>query len=172
MTTVQLNFLEEPAQGGYREPDTFVTCEECGARLLRSERHDHPHDVTGEGYSVAGSNIKPEYRNNSPSETASIDDEEADEEGQAELVGRLFDVTLSYKVDYRFRIPAWSKHEAKDVAKELKIDATPADSMLVHTDRREVREIYEDDPEIPDDWDPYGSTRLHKVYGTAGEGDA
>lgn len=43
-------------------PSTFVTCEECGERMLRSEVFDHERDIDGEESTVAGSNLKPEYR--------------------------------------------------------------------------------------------------------------
>lgn len=123
-------------------PDTMLWCEDCEEFVLRSRRYEHPHDLVD----------------------LNEEDDEEDEE-RPERVGALYDITISVSVDYRFRIPAYSESQAKERAKDLRFDAKPADSYVVHTDEREVMEIMSTDPKLPDDWDPYGNTRIWEVYG-------
>lgn len=114
------------------QPDTLVTCEQCGERIMRTDFLDHPCDV------IVG------------------DDDDDDDE--PERVGSMYDITLEYSTTYRLRVPAWSEHEAEDRAKDLVGDLTPADRHHLHTDRREISELTTDD--VPDDYDPYGSEPL------------
>lgn len=79
-------------------------------------------------------------------------------DNEPEQVGSYFDVTLEYTTTYRFRVPAHSKHEAKDIAEDWQLDARPADSYLVHTETREESSIMSTD--VPDDWDMCGSELL------------
>lgn len=135
-------------------PETFIWCEECDEYILRSKRFDHPHDFdTGPSA----------FRIVSAGDDDEVEVEE-EPEPEPERVGSWHDVTLSYSVDYRFRIPAYSEHEAKDRAADLKLDAYPADSYQVHDRIREVKEIMSDDDELPDDWDPYGGEPLWDVF--------
>lgn len=125
-------------------PNTFIYCEECDAHLLLSDRATHEHDL------YAG-NI-----------TTSVSDyEHDDEEETVEKVGAWYDITLSYSVDYRFRLPACTEHQAESLAKDLRIDATPADRHSVHTRRSKVDDIFEDDSQLPDDFDPFGGESLY-----------
>lgn len=128
-------------------PETMLWCETCEEFILRGDRFAHPHDLVDDF------------------------DEEDDDSGtddsvgeKPERVGGVYEITLSYTVDYRFRVPAWSEHEAKERAEDLKLDARPVDSYQVHSRDREIREIMSDDPEVPDDWDPYGGTPLWEVF--------
>jgi len=122
-------------------PGTFVECDQCGDVMLRSQRFDHEHEVSP-------ASIR----------TAPVSDDEQDEDDVDEKVGSWWDITLEYNVTYRFKLPAYSKHRAEEIAKDWKLDAKPADSIHVHTDRREGSDIFESD--APDDWDKYGSEPL------------
>lgn len=74
--------------------------------------------------------------------------------GEPAYLGALYDVTLSYTVEYRFRVAGQSKSAAKDRARDWALDATPADKFLVHTDMDEVAAYDESDTDIPDVLDP------------------
>jgi len=126
-----------------RRPQTMLWCETCEEFVLRRYQRSHPHEL---------------------SELTDSDDGDEDE-SDPEKVGAFYTVTLSYSVDYRFTVPAWSEHEAKERAEELSLDAHPADSYLVHTETNEGETIMSDDPELPEDYDPYGGTMLWDAYG-------
>jgi predicted nucleic acid-binding Zn-ribbon protein len=127
-------------------PTTLVTCPDCGEVLFRYERHDHPHDVFAE-----------------PDDGG--DGGDGGDEDEPERIGAVYDITLEYTTTYRFRVPAYSEHEAKERARDLQLDARPADAYLVHTDEREVKEILSDDDLLPDDFDVYDGTPVWEVYG-------
>jgi hypothetical protein len=127
----------------------MLWCDETQSWVLRSCRFQWPHEL---------------YE--SPDD-ATDDDSDDDDDGddEPERVGGMYDITLEYTVTYRFRVPAWSEHEAKDRAEDLQLDARPADSYLIHSEDREVEEIMSDDPKLPDGYDTYGGTPLWDVYG-------
>ena len=58
---------------------------------------------------------------------------------EEDTAGHWFDVTSSVETVYRFWIPAYSKHRAKEIAEERCWDASPVDSHVMHTKYREVR---------------------------------
>jgi len=148
MSTEQQTLSGETSDKGRERPDTFVVCVETEEFILRSRRFDWPHDtVSVEEW------FEPEEDD--------ADESPYDEYDADEKVGAYYDITLEYTVSYRFRVPAFSEHEATEVAKDLKLDARPADSYHVHTDKREVSDI--ERQELPDDWDPYGGERIHEV---------
>lgn len=138
----QMTLTGEEADDHVR-PDTFLWCQECGNFILRSRRALHPHELVERD-----------------------DEDETEGEREPERVGGIYDITLSYSVDFRFRIPAWSEHEAKDRALDL-VDYPNncADMYQLHSEDREVKELFEDDAGVPDDFDPYGRTMLWEVYG-------
>lgn len=148
MSVTQTTLDGSEANFDRQRPETMLWCAETEQWVLRSQRSDWPYSL----YQSPGAVAVAE-----DSEIA-VDGEGEDDE--AEKVGGVYDITLSYSVDYRLRVPAWSEHEAEERAKELVVDATPADRMHVHTDRREVKELYEDSGMVPDDYDPYGATPL------------
>lgn len=79
-----------------------------------------------------------------------------------DAVGAWWDVRLHYNAEYAFRIPAWEKHQAIEVAEERRFDrARPDDEWLVHTEVSEQDMIAFE--ETPQGWDPYGPVRLHEV---------
>lgn len=146
MSVVQTTLSGGEAEDGRQRPETFQWCHECEEWILRSRFGPHwDHDFEAQ---------------RTDAETDDDGDDEENEPLEPERVGSWYDITLSYNVEYRFRVPAWNEHQAEDLAKDWKFDARPADSYHVHTDRREVKEIMSDDPKLPDDWDPYGDERL------------
>ena len=92
-------------------------------------------------------------------------DEEDEGDDGPEKVGEMFRITLSYTVDYRFRIPAWSESEAKRRAEELHWDVRAADEYLLHSDIDALFDIKDNHEKVPDDYDPYGDKMLWEVYG-------
>lgn len=145
----QQTLTMEDADAEREKPDTFRWCHDCEEFVLRSrwESHDE-HDWRAQR----------QTENDGGDGDGNGGDD--DEDDVVEKVGSWYDITLSYSVDYRFKIPAYSEHAAEEIAKELKLDARPADAMHVHTEKREVKEIYADDEALPDDYDPYGGERL------------
>jgi len=138
---------------------TRYWCDRCEAPHLVADMDTHGHgDYLYESREVAEETaLKPIMQR---------EDSDGDEEDdEPEKVGEMFDITLSYSADYRFRVPAWSESQAKERAKDLMWDADPQDMIHVHTDARSVKEIYEDDGGVPDGYDPYGSEMLYEVYG-------
>jgi len=154
VSATQYTLELEATDAGRERPGTFRYCEHCETWVLRSrwEPHDDHHY----------------WATRWTGEEDSTDSEDA--EGDAKRVGAYYDITISYSVDYRFRVPAWSDHEAEDIAEDWVLDATPADRMKVHTEKREIRELFEDDSEVPEDYDPYGSELLHEAVERAEDG--
>jgi len=138
-------------------PRTLIWCDDCQDYILRSERFDHEHDM------MTPINI-PKTMGGADSDE---DSEEEEEDEEPEEVGSYYDVTLEYNVTYRFSVPAYSEHEAKDIAKDWQLDARPADSYHVHTETREGKSIMSTD--TPDDWDMYGSELLWEALERAAE---
>lgn len=154
MSIVQTTLGGDTTDEGREKPDTFRWCHDCEEWVLRSRFGPHrDHDY---------------WAQKKAADTGDSGSGE-EEDGEPEKVGAWYDITLSYSVDYRFRVPAHTKHQAEEIAKEWKFDAKPADSYHVHTDRREIKEIWEDDEDLPDDFDPYGSELLWEAFERAKE---
>lgn len=98
-------------------------------------------------------------------DTVTVRDGDSDEE-----VGSWYDVTLHVEHTYRFRIPAFSKHRAKDIADEWKWDTSPSDAHTLHTTTREISSITLAD--LPDDYDQYGGEPLHEALDRVEDGDS
>ena len=147
--SVQQTLTGETTAEPRQRPDTWNWCHECEDWILRSawlEHKDH-------------------------SEAAAPEPDDSNEEGEndePERVGGVYDIDLEYSVTYRIRVAAWSEHEAEDRAKDLVIDAQPADSFHLHTDKRQVKEVMSDDAKVPEDYDPEMGTPLWEVYGSDG----
>jgi len=132
------------------KPDTLLWCDETNQWVLRSCHYQWPYKLYE----------SPEQAQESDSDDS--DDNEEDDEPMR--VGGMYDITLEYSVTYRFRVPAWSEQEAKERAQDLKLDARPADSYLIHSEDREITEIMSDHEKLPDDYDPYEGTPLWEVW--------
>jgi hypothetical protein len=130
-----------------------VWCADCDEWHLTEDPYNHDHEL---------------YQ--SPDEINAFAEEE-DEEDEPEKVGEMFRVELSYSMTYTFKVPAWSEHQAKERAKDLRLvsGVSPSDMFLVHSDTSSLTELYEDNDRVPDDYDPYGSEPLWSVYGEGGE---
>lgn len=155
--TAQRTLTGEEADERTR-PDTFVFCDECDDYLPRSEKPTHEHDLYPGSKAVRSGDL----RDHEP-------DDEGEEDDEPEKLGAWYDITLSYSVDYRFRVPACTKQAAKCLAKDLKFDAKPADSHHVHTRRSKVDGIFEDDAGLPDDFDKFGGESLYDAIERAEE---
>lgn len=149
----QLTLDGEPTDEGRTRPSTLVTCYRCGEVMLRSEKFDHPHSLT-----------RPDDSSHHAMEPGEDPREEEDDGPRADWpdpVGEWYDITLSYNVDYRFKLPAINERQAEELAKEWATDARPADQFHVHTDTTNRGEV--DPEELPEDFDPYGGERLWEV---------
>jgi len=160
-----LSIVQTTLSGGETDeertrPNTFQWCEHCEDFVLRSRWPDHEeHHLRAAG----------KFYHSSSGDAADDDGEEEDE--TVEKVGAWYDVTISKSADYRFSVPAYSEHRAKEIAKEWSWDAMPADAMVVHTETREMEEIWEDDETLPDDFDPYSSERVYDAMQRAKDDD-
>lgn len=152
---VQITLEGDETDDERERPDTFMWCPETQQWVLRSLRFDWPHDL----YESPEAFVEHLNDTSEPDDSGLSTDED-----EAERVGGVYEIELSYSVDFRFRIPAWSEHEAKERAADL-VDYPNncADMFQVHSDHREVKELFEDDEIIPDDYDPYGGTPLWEV---------
>jgi len=147
--SVQQTLTGDQTDDDREKPDTFRWCNHCDEWVLRSRWGPHDdHDWRAQ---------RRAERRDDDSNHIDTDDSIDDE---PEEVGQWYTITLSYSVDYRFKVPGTTEYLAKETAKDLRLDAKPTDSMHVHTEVREGSTIYEDDPDLPDDYDPYGSERL------------
>ena len=152
---VQSTLTGETTEQERERPSTWMWCGETEQWVLRSMRYDWPHDL----YEDQEAFIESLNESEKPiADILSKGDEEEDDE--AEKVGGVYEIELSYSVDYRFTVPAWSEHEAEDRAKDLALDASPVEHMHVHTRTDERKELFEDSDMVPDDYDPYGNTPL------------
>jgi hypothetical protein len=129
-----------------QRPETMLWCDNCMKYILRSNRYEHPHDLTND---------------------VSTDDGDG-EDDEPERVGAMYRVEISYNVDYTFRIPAWSEHEAEHHAEILQTDAQPSSMFQVHTETSELTTLMTDHEKVPDGYDPEGGTPLYEVYGDDG----
>jgi len=157
MSTTQLQLGGGEAESRNR-PDTFVVCAETGEFILRSRRHDWPHAT------LSLSEWFEDAADAEADDTSPYDEYDADDE-----VGGWYDVTIEVNVTYRFRIPAFSDHRAKELAEEWRWDATPSDSFTMHTDRRKIGSVERQD--LPVDWDPYGGEPIHEALDCVEDGE-
>lgn len=87
--------------------------------------------------------------------------------GPDDTAGHYFEVEIHNTVEYRFRIPAYEKYRAKEIAEEWAWDTDPSDVYTVHTNTRKQRDIQY--RELPEDYDPYGGERLKDALDRVGE---
>ena len=153
MSAVQSTLTGETTEQERERPSTWMWCGETEQWVLRSMRADWPHELFEDKDAFIESLNEGEK---SISDILSGDDED----DEAERVGGVYEIELSYSVDYRFTVAAHSEHEAEDRAKELVYDASPSSNMHVHTERSELKELFEGSDMVPDDYDPYGNTPL------------
>ena len=139
MSVTQRTLTGEETDAERERPDTFLYVPETGEWILRSDRHKIDHTA-----------VEPDEHFGSSKSTSN---DGYGMYGADEKVGGVFDVRIHQTVEYAFTVPAYSKHKAKEIAKDWMLDAKPADAYTVHTETREEREIFRD--ELPDDWEEY-----------------
>lgn len=133
---------------------TQIYCWECNEWLIRTRRDEHPHPVV---------ESVPDDGNGGGGGGGDGGDDGSDE---PERAGALYEITLSFSVDYRFRVPAWNEHQAKERAEDLVVyPSNCLDAHQVHSRERELEIVMTDDPAVPDDYDPESGVPLHEVYG-------
>jgi len=131
----------------------MLYCPSCSDWFLRSARYEHEHELLEEP--------DPDS-DESDSVTLDTDIEVAPKT----RMGAVYDVEISYNIDFRFQVVASTDHEASDIADmKIELPSNCADAFQVHSRTSEHRTIYADDDGLPDDWDPYGTTPLNEVYG-------
>lgn len=156
MSVEQVTLAGETTDAEREKPSTWVYCGQCDEWMLRSQRHAHEHETHDDPEAFAESLVE--------EGPGSLPDEDDHEDVTVpEKVGAWYEITLSYSVDYRFRIPATSEKVAEERAEDLKIDARPSSSHQVHTRRQELEAIEPDD--MPDDWEPPLGAPLWEVMG-------
>lgn len=147
-TTLGGDTTDEPRE----RPSTFMWCGETEQWVLRSMRAEWPHELYENQEAFTDSLNETEK---------GIDDIlNTDDEDETMEIGGVYEITLSYSVDYTFAIPAVSEDMAKERASDLKLDAHPSSSHQVHSQKRKTKTLYEDSDMVPDDYDPYGNTPL------------
>lgn len=76
----------------------------------------------------------------------SDDDEgEVEENEEPREVGGVYEIRLSYSVDYSFQVIAHSERSAKEKADEKVDFGNAVDAMHMHTDKRKIETIDSDD---------------------------
>jgi len=83
-------------------PETMLWCDECMKYILRSNRHDHPHDLA-------------------PDPHTETDDADDDRKDPDEIVGEVFDVTIKMEFTANARVVAPNEGRVKEKAEEMRI---------------------------------------------------
>ena len=152
MNIVQSTLTGETVDQERERPSTFMWCGETEQWVLRSMRADWPYELYEDQEAFVDSLNETEKE---------IDDiVSTDYEDEEKEVGGVYEITLSYSVDYTFTIPASNEDMAKERASDLKLDAHPSSSHQVHSQTRKTKTLYEDSDIVPDDYELYGSTPL------------
>jgi hypothetical protein len=108
-----------PANDGRRRPETLLLCETCGEHVLRSRRHDHPHDLTDADTVTEAQRKKLEER---------VPDE-------AKVETQTYKITFHYECVETVTVEAANKSEAKAAAERRQTyDGEILDT--IHTERR------------------------------------
>ena len=159
----QRTLTGDEAPDRYQRPSTMLYCSECDEWILRRHRHDHAHDLYESEEAAA---TEKAIENGELDDDEDEDGENEDEDDEPVKAGSMYEIELSYSVDFRFRIPAWTEHQAKERAGDL-VDYPNncADMFQVHSDHREIAELTTDHDFVPDDYDPEMGTPLWEVYG-------
>lgn len=147
--TLTGDVLENHDRDDHR-PDTYVVDPETGAVMRRQDRFDY------DGETVPFSEWLTEAERDCENDKSPYEHFDADE-----TVGHYYEVEINRQATYRFRVPAYSEHEAEEQAELLACDAKPADAFTVHTRTDERDAIARD--ELPDEWDPYGGEPIFEV---------
>jgi hypothetical protein len=147
------------------ELPTQYWCDRCDKPHLVAEASEHGHAAhLYESREVAEEmNLEPLIERG--------DDEDNGLDDEPEKAGEIYRVTLSYTVDYTFRVPASTEYQAKQRAKDLKTDAKASSAMHVHTETDSLTDIFTDSDKLPDGF-RVGDAPLWEVYGNSQEDDS
>lgn len=137
-----------------RRIEQYAACDlsldaEPGDVLVVGDRSNHPSDIvvfdTSRDMPISED---PRTGDAAISGSTTMDDSttDVDDEEQTKIADR-YEVTLSYSVDYRIEVAAWSESEAKSRAQEKKRDedVPPSSADHVHTRVDKRGEVHEDD---------------------------
>lgn len=116
-------------------PDTWIHCEQCGVDILRSERAHHEHYLYGAN--IETTELDPD--------DGGDDEEDEEDEGRQMKIGGVYEVRLSFSTDYCFTVTAGSEDRAETKASDLVKSGNAVDAHQVHSETRELEEIYEGD---------------------------
>lgn len=151
-----------------RATDALLYCMECESWFLRRERHTHPHALVNaetptDAESImdravdedipfgAGDVLVVGDYSDYPADVVVYNPESRLDTGgdptdnEPEQVGSFYTVEVAKTVEYRYTIPAYSEHRAKEKAEERTWDDRPHDSHSVHTRVDEGSAIYDGD---------------------------
>jgi len=134
-------------------------CDGCGKPHLVEQITEHEH-----GEYLYESREAAKAAGTKPLIERGDEDSEEHEDNEPEKVGEMYRVTLSYTVDYTFRVPASTEYQAKQRAKDLKTDAKASTAMHVHTETDSLTDIFTDSDKLPDGF-RVGDAPLWEVYG-------
>lgn len=121
-----------------QRPETMLWCDECMKYILRSNRHEHPHDLT-------------------PDASTDTEDEDDSKKDPDEIVGEVFDVTLKMEYTAKARVVAPNQARAEEKAEEMRVAGredvdgdvpVPNYTMLIHTDSRAVKPVTRRDEDL------------------------
>lgn len=117
--SVQQTLAGDPADFERDRPETLLRCPECEEVVLRSRRHDHPHDLD---YAESVTDAQREQL-----------EEKIPDEAKTET--QTFEVTFHYECVETVHVEATSKAEAREAAeREQTFDGEILDT--IHTERR------------------------------------
>lgn len=123
MSTQQLTLEGDETDQDRKRPSTWIWCDECEEAILRSDRHDHEHDLDG---MMAYEKAMVQQLEEKIPEYARVDTQ-------------TWEVTFHYTCVERVVVEADSKHDAKEAA-ELKRTYDGEVMDTVHTERRTLDE--------------------------------
>lgn len=139
MSTTQITLDGDKADSGRERPETFMWCDETEQWILRSLRHEWPHEL----YDSPDAAEKAKRASSGPPE---------DDEDEPEQVGKMYTVELVYERRFTVKLPAVDENNAKRRAKELhrEGESRASGGHHIHTDVTSGKAIYEDDDEVED----------------------
>jgi len=117
--SVQQTLTGDSFEGQRERPETILQCPECDALVLRSRRHDHPHDLT-------------DADSETDAQRKQLEEKIPD---AAKTETQTFEVTFHYECVETVHVEAASKAEAREAAEqERTFDGEFVDT--IHTERR------------------------------------
>ena len=131
MVSEQLTLEGDTTDAVRTVPSTMMYCASCEDYVLRSRTSEHD-DV----YDTYGAYVE------------SLDDSVVKKSSdEPRVVGGVYEVTVSYSVDYMKRVVAADHNQAEQIAKDSIsfADDTPDDAIHLHDDTVKIEDIDEED---------------------------